>query len=155
MSNSTLVQVTSADPAYTGYLGELRDAGTRAEAARLTAYLSSVADDLSAALLDIGPVDSADEDTSCDPLAWAEVATQLLRVSLALSVGTLDTADWDDDGDKDDWKRLSDSHTRAAFTAAWLPVKEKLTARAARGELRKFAVTQILAVAGAVIGAGW
>lgn len=160
MPNSTLVKVAGTDPAYTGLLGELRKATSRVEAARLTVELASVADDLSAALLEVG-YDEADEGTSGDPIAWKDINTHLIRISLALSFGTFDTADCDDLDDTAEWNLLSEADDRAEFAAAWEPIKEQLTARTVpaegedKPELREFAVAQVLAVADAVINACW
>jgi hypothetical protein len=165
MSHTTLAKwysTADADPAYTRYLGELRDAGTRADAARIVALLSSTATDIAAALIAAGPVGAEDEGTNRDPLVWEEVTTQLNRMALALSGGVVDADAYDfmDRENESEWEDLSKARTRIEFAAAWAAIKEELVKKtAADGEdkpqLREFAVTQVLAVAAAVMDARW
>ena len=163
MSHTTaLATITgSTDPAYNGYLGELRDARTRQEAAQIVSLLASVADGLSKAIMEAGPVEVEDENTNRDPLAWAEVATQLTRMSLALNNGVLEIDSLWDNEDEYDWQDVSYATNRRQFAAAWSDIKKGLLARTVAGEdgkgpeLRPFAVTQVLAVADAVMDARW
>lgn len=163
MTQNTLANVSSTvfDPEYTGLLGELGNVRSRVEAARITADLSSVAKDVTAALRGPGLMDTDDEDTGRDPVAWADITTYLLRISLALSYGTYDTAGWDEQDDAAEWKALSEAVDRAKFTAAWSPIAAALAEKTvpaevgAKPRLRRFAVDQTLAVARAVTGANW
>jgi hypothetical protein len=159
MSQTTLTRVDSADPGYARRLAELRVARTRAEAARLVMLMSSIADSHASALIATGEADEGD-----GALSWVEVATQLHNMSLALfnGVSVISGGDWQDDYDEYGWKDLAKSRTRAEFAAAWAPLKEELVKRTtpAEGEdkpaeLRESAVTEVLAVADAVIGACW
>jgi hypothetical protein len=164
MSHTTaLATITpGTDPAYNGYMGELRQAATRPEAAQTVMTLSSIADSISSAIITAGPVTAEEEGTTRDPLVWAEVATQLNRMALALNGAILCDNDYHflDREDSDEWEDLSHATTRKEFAAAWAPLKEELTGRATPadtedGELRPLAVTLICAVAAAVMDARW
>lgn len=153
---TTLAKVAAADVS----IDDLRTAGSRADAARIVGALAAAADGLSREIIAAGPADPSDEDTARDPLAWAEIATQLTRMSAALNNGVIHVEDMWENELKYEWADLAHTTTRREFAAAWAVIKEKLSAKADSDDsdapqLREFAVTQVIAVAAAVMDGRW
>lgn len=144
---------------YWWHLAALRESTSRARAVHHVQALADAAIQIAAGLA--GTPEAA-EDTALDPVAWADIATYLLRLAVALAGDTVGPEDtWEfSEADRGDWEDLAGATSRAEFAAAWYPIREHLRALAAyeNGDgllLRAFTVTQVTSVAASVIDAHW
>ena len=144
---------------YWWHLAALRESTSRARAVHHVQALADAADQIAAGLT--GTPEAA-EDTALDPLAWTDIATYLIRLTVALRGGTAGPEDtWEfSEADRGDWEDLAAAPGRVEFAAAWYPIREHLRALAAYADgeglvLRAFTVAQVTSAAAAVIDAHW